>query len=162
VLDGECPAHPKPVEVPAKLKARLAELSAELERRKGPTMGTSERDELAEVVCDQFGQYCHHLGNPDDKVPGGCPDCWGHAKAAATVILAAGYRKPEVVESAGDLDALPVGSVVLSKLDGEPGLAFQRGPAHWWMVASGNPIRESVFLFQNGNAEVTILHGGDR
>jgi hypothetical protein len=31
----ECPAHPKPVEVPAEFKAKLAELTAELEKRKG-------------------------------------------------------------------------------------------------------------------------------
>lgn len=32
---------------------------------------------------------------------------------AAEKILAAGYRKPRVIETAADLDALPVGSVVL-------------------------------------------------
>lgn len=55
VVDDECPVHPKPVEVPAEFKARLAELSAELERKKGTTM--SGQSEWGECACvEAFGQ----------------------------------------------------------------------------------------------------------
>lgn len=62
----------------------------------------SERDELAEIIQD-CGEY----------IPGSHADDYVSPNKAADAILAAGYRKPRIITTAEELDALPVGSVVL-------------------------------------------------
>jgi hypothetical protein len=103
IFEDECPAHPKPVEVPAEFKARLAELTAELERRTGPTMSASERDELEPPKDDLFWVILGHPW-PGGAFHGKCPGCERvitagpnspeHAEHLRDAILAAGYRKP--------------------------------------------------------------------
>jgi len=57
----------------------------------------SERDELAEELAAAYGES---PSSADDD--------------AADAILAAGYVKPRTITTVEELDALPIGSVVLS------------------------------------------------
>jgi hypothetical protein len=77
----------------------------------------SARDELAETIGGCMGQW---------EVPGNL-DEW---EMIADAILAAGYSKPRTITTVEDLDALPVGTVVLSdayrRHVGDWQVAFQR------------------------------------
>jgi hypothetical protein len=66
----------------------------------------SARDELAEIIQD-CGEY----------IPGSHADDYVSPDKAADAILAAGYSKPRTITTAEELDALPVMSVVLDRLD---------------------------------------------
>jgi hypothetical protein len=83
-------------------------------------MMSNERDELANVIV----QHPWLRGHTVEWPKGYCPTCRkpieaghnspAHAEHIADAILAIGYRKPAVVTTAEELDALPVGSVVLT------------------------------------------------
>jgi hypothetical protein len=69
-----------------------------------PTKATTQRDELA-AMRGELQDLVGDAAERDD-------DDW--FMDAANAILAAGYRKPRTVTTVAELDALPVGSVVLS------------------------------------------------
>lgn len=81
-------------------------------------MPTSDRDELANLVNEAYWAR------------------WGGAvlmppssgdRQSADMILAAGYRKARTIATVEELDALPVGSVILDS-DGD---AWQRSTSGW-------------------------------
>lgn len=72
----------------------------------------SERDELAHILDVQGAQVgdCGHEPGEADDCENGCRELLlGYADA----ILAAGYRKPRVVSTVEELEALPVGSAIV-------------------------------------------------
>jgi hypothetical protein len=77
---------------------------------------SNERDELAKI-----------LGRDDLYNDSGCCD-WIVVDSAAEAILAAGYRKLRTVTTAEELDALPVGSVVLDNI----GDAWTKTDVDFW------------------------------
>lgn len=91
-------------------------------------MSNTERDELAEVIRDTDLLGCGCCGASTEVQVG--PDEWDVAypareEALAIKLLTAGYRKPRTITTVEELDALPVGSVVLYN-----GRAFQHYPAY--------------------------------
>jgi len=74
---------------------------------------STARDELQDLIDDTA------VGSRFDGVGVSNPD------VIADSILAAGYRKPRTITTVEELDALPVGSVVL-----HDGRAFQHYPAY--------------------------------
>ena len=94
----------------------------------------TERDELERLMAEGFA---------DDPY------------AIADAILAAGYRKPREVTTPAELDALPVGSVVL---DGW-GTAYQKeadddGDTYW------SCFEGIIYHFKTFHGPVTLLHEG--
>ena len=104
--------------------------------REGERGMSTERDELARKIVDVVrsgmaeGQITRRIRNLLDN-----------------------YRKPRVVTTAAELDALPVGSVVLplGKFT-----AWQKGPSESWYVCGGMLVRESAELLYFGT-EWTVL-----
>lgn len=88
------------------------------------------RDELAEIIYDAWREE-----EPRDS-----------ADIATAAILAAGYHKPRTITTSDELNALPVGSVVLYR-----DRAFQHYPAHpapfdeyqQWKCADGGFVRST-------------------
>lgn len=81
----------------------------------------SARDELALIlVNNQRARY----DLPPRSTTAHCSEsCWAEVDA----ILAAGYRKTRTITSADELDALPVGSAVLSET-----IAYQKHDDDDW------------------------------
>jgi hypothetical protein len=97
------------------------------------------RDELKKVI------YTSRRNNTqvdlrDDRRLQGSQLAW--AGYAADAVLAAGYRKPRIITTAEELDALPVGSVVrMSGTSEDARVAVKDGT--WkseseWFVADGD------------------------
>lgn len=110
----------------------------------------SDRDELAAMVGESI----------QEKLLDDCPDYWPDTKewgeSIADAILAAGYRPPaRVITTQGELDALPVGSVVA--LHGADDVCIYTGGGEW--KATGAPdlfgITASVL------SPVTVLREGN-
>lgn len=114
---------------------------------------STERDELA-AMRGELAELTADAAERDD-------DDW--MTEAADAILAAGYRKPRTITTTEELDALPVGSVVLRN-----GRAFQRyklqpdvfGEFQEWKCADGGFVRSS----KDGSSilPATVLHEGGR
>jgi hypothetical protein len=115
---------------------------------------STERDELAgELSGWPIGQgyYGTQIGIDD-------------AQALAATLVDAGWTKPATVTTAEELDALPVGSVVLD----EQGEVYKRvsdedgyrcdGPHNW--RSNGCYYAEYELIEMRGS--VTVLHRGDR
>jgi hypothetical protein len=103
---------------------------------------SNERDELSELIFEQ--DVCQHKGD---------------ARDVADAILAAGYRRPQQVTTVEELDALPVGSVVLSEEvthhEGGWALAYQRWQdGDWHRGARSGSTHPDNFL------PATALHVG--
>ena len=73
-------------------------------------------------------------------------------------LIAAGYRKPRTVTTAAELDALPVGSVVLDK-DGDPWQSI-RNSGLWWCTDPGIEYGFEATELLNDFGPATILHEG--
>lgn len=113
---------------------------------------SAERDELArdifiadnwrfdlEVIEEQWKRAPHQ---PDFR----------YAHAIASALIAKGYRRPRTVTTVEELDALPIGSVVLDR----SGKAWHSlGTREWWVggvtIRGGHP-RELL--------PATVLHVG--
>lgn len=123
-------------------------------------MGT-ERDELARAIYDGLHHedsdvYADAIGGDlDDVIVDGRVDLL----AVADMLLAAGYRKPRVVTTAEELDALPVGSVVLDD-EGDPWHKQEDpdGSGAIWRVP-GSLLLESIDLV-GCYPTLTVLHEG--
>jgi hypothetical protein len=77
---------------------------------------------------------------------------WYDCVKAADAVLAAGYRKPATVATPEELDALPVGSVVLHSR----GVVWQkRGLRGRWYVAGSTGSNANVPYLP-----ATVLHRG--
>jgi hypothetical protein len=116
---------------------------------------SNERDELALILVNtQRARY----DLPPRETTDHCSEtCW----AEVVAILAAGYRKPKVVTTAEELDALPVGSVVLH--NGRAFQHYQAYPAPFdeyqkWKCGDGGFVRST----KDGSSilPATILHEG--
>ena len=80
---------------------------------------TIERDELAAIISQP------------EKVDHGPLSCGPNSTFAGRVadaIIAAGYRKSRTITTAEELDALPVGSIVL---DGDPDALLKIHGGNW-------------------------------
>ena len=104
----------------------------------------SERDELAGII---------YMGSD-----------LAEAKAArlADDVIAAGYRKPRTVTTAAELDALPVGTVVLVKQPEDVrGYSYQQGPSGRWYGAAASIGALAIQLMFPGST-ATVLHEGEK
>jgi hypothetical protein len=79
----------------------------------------------------------------------------GHVKATASDILAAGYRKPRTITTAEELDALPVGSVILDPI----GLSLHKNAFTGWCASNG--AKEiTADMLAHESLPATVLHEG--
>jgi len=110
------------------------------------------RDELAGTILATRHMKALHLETAAEIVT--------HvAGGVADALLAAGYSKPRAITTVEELDALPVGSVVLRN-----GRAFQHYPAHpapfgeyqQWKCGDGGFVRST----KDGSSilPATVLH----
>lgn len=114
-----------------------------------------ERDELA-----------HDIPTWEDLPFGGGDDYVkldaNAAHAIAGVLIEKGWRKPRTVTTTAELDALPVGSVVLVKQPEDVrGYSYQRGPSGRWFGAAASIGALSHQLMFPGST-ATILFEGAR
>lgn len=100
------------------------------------------RDELAAVIVAAYGE-----GNEE------CPCVQDFDVADA--ILAAGYRKPRTITTAEELDALPLGSVILDQV----GLSLHRNAFTGWCSSNGAKEIPMDMLMQEA-LPATVLHEG--
>ena len=94
---------------------------------------------------------------PCGRVVHAGPNSPDHAQHLRDAILASGYSKPRTVNAAADLDALPVGSVVLDG-DGDP---WKKRLDGLWL--SGGMAEDSETVFWCGptpDRHPTVLHEG--
>jgi hypothetical protein len=91
-----------------------------------------ERDELAKLA---FVADNHVTGDPhaEWEVLGKNPKYVGYVYEIADAILAAGYRKPRTITTVEELDALPVGSVILDPA----GLSLHKNEFTGWCASNG-------------------------
>ena len=75
----------------------------------------------------------------------------------ADAILAAGYRKPRVVSTAAELDALAVGSVVLDA-DGDAWQERGYADLNWCCTTYGRNFGMSAANLLDKFGPVTLLH----
>ena len=102
------------------------------------------REELAEIIQD-CGEY----------IPGSHADDYVSPDKAAEAILAAGYRKPRTVTTVEELDALPLGSVILDQV----GLSLHRNAFTGWCSSNGAKEIPMDMLMQEA-LPATVLHEG--
>lgn len=64
------------------------------------------------------------------------------------------------IDTAEQLDALPVGSVVLATRDDNgDSIAYQKGPTGaWWGVATSRPLKPTAFRTVLAIATMRVLH----
>lgn len=107
----------------------------------------SARDELLGTLSNTI---CNASNYPDKAVPhllGG--DMSKVIDKTADAILAAGYRKPRIITTAEELDALAEGVVLLDKYGAANQLALERiteGPADRFWDTTGHDRNSSVAL----------------
>lgn len=107
---------------------------------------STERDILAGRINAAIEEW-------DDAEPGKyAAHVAGHV---ADAILAAGYRKTRTISTVEELDALPVGSVVL---DGS-GLSLHRNEFTGWGASNGTKnISNEMFRQEMEVFPITVLH----
>lgn len=117
----------------------------------------SERDELGGVLSNTVCNASNYARPVQPHILGS--DMSVVLDKTADAILAAGYRKPRTVTTAEELDALPVGSVVLDHA--QPPCAWQKdGDGIWWFaMAHYRQGKDSARLAAQING-VTVLHRG--
>lgn len=99
----------------------------------------NQREELAAIIRQEHGY-------PASKL--------------ADVLLAAGYRKPRIVSTTDELDALPLCSIVMN--NGSNPHAWQKrtdlyvGDA-WYLTSDTDYGMDSYAVFEDG-ATATVLH----
>lgn len=78
-----------------------------------------------------------HAAYPDDG--------WLNSKAVAASLTASGFRKPRTITTVGELDALPVGSVAVTRIDEviSKRLMPNEGRQSWWAMAGTAEYFES-------------------
>lgn len=106
------------------------------------TNAPTERDELAEVVCEAL-----------EKGPGIYDTSWHEDCAMADVILAAGYRKPRTVTTVEELNALAVGSIIL---DSDPDAMLKEEDG--WRSLLVPDVKLKSFTI---SLPATVLHEGN-
>lgn len=111
----------------------------------------NERDDLAKLLM-----YHPWLESHEGLYAGHCPECPGrriyggynspnHADHLADAILTAGYStRRRTVTTEAELDALPVGSVVLDPI----GISLHRNPFTGWCASNGAKEVEGEFLLE--------------
>jgi hypothetical protein len=104
-------------------------------------MSNEQRDELAKVIISAYGE--------DSEAECPCEQDLDLADA----ILAAGYRKPRTVTTAEELDALPVGSVILDPA----GLSLHKTEFTGWRASNGVKNIGPAMLEQEA-LPATVLH----
>lgn len=115
------------------------------------TRSQQARAELTRIIMSPEGF---------DDGPASCGPNEVYAARTADAVLAAGYRKPRTITTTEELDALPVGSVVLRN-----GRAFQRFAPHRvnafyeykaWQCTDGGFVRST----KDGSSilPATVLH----
>lgn len=117
---------------------------------------STERDELAKAIFIADNHKAPEVAADEFDERGPNTD---YTFAIAAALLAAGYRKPRVVTTAEELDALPVGSVVLDD-EGDPWHKQEDpdGSGAIWRVP-GSLLLESIDLV-GCYPTLTVLHEG--
>jgi len=110
----------------------------------------SARNDLAEVVSDEIGYECRHLGTPDESVPGSCPDCWEMGLKVADQVISSGYRKLRAVTTVKSIRNLPALTIVVYD-DMENG-----GPLQTYVVPDDGTV-----MFKDGEDFHLLTFGGD-
>lgn len=105
---------------------------------------STERDELVNIYIETLNEG---HGVVSRTVQG---------NRAADAILAAGYRKPRMITTTEELDALPVGSAVRSAMGGFYVKDKDMGnPSDTWWSAAGSAAE---FLTSRISLPATVLH----
>jgi len=78
-----------------------------------------------------------------------------HYEAMADAILAAGYVKPRVITTTEELDALPIGSVILDPI----GISLHKNAFSGWRASNGAKEISAGMLRQEA-LPATVLHEG--
>ena len=112
---------------------------------------TTEREQLADAIADAIaGTLGEVAGIFDTSID--------EDLKMADAILAAGYRKPRTVTTVEELDALPVGSVVLD----DSGLSLHRNEFTGWCASNGaKNISNEMFEQEMEAFPMTVLHEGN-
>ena len=113
---------------------------------------SNERDELADVIAHSSMRMASKgvIRYSADGYP-----VYQADEMAANAVFNAGYRKPAVVTTAEELDALPTFSVILDA-DGDSAQKDQEG--RWWYWAGHRSVETSAIL---PCGAATVLHRGD-
>lgn len=98
----------------------------------------NERDELAEIV----GNSLVTRNSP---------------KQTADEILAAGYRKPRTITTVEELDALPVGTIIL---DSDPDACMKVEGGRWRSIDDPEETFSTSGI--SGSLPATVMHEGTR
>ena len=113
---------------------------------------TTERDELADLIETAVEDPIYNAG---DVPPSLTPMV---ASAAADAVLAANYRKPRTVTTVEELDALPVGSVILGKWLAQK---WADPDGEMWHIAGKGMYWDLEQMVQRVCLHATVLHEGD-
>jgi hypothetical protein len=128
---------------------------------------SNERDELARAI----GNAIIESIDPDVHYAAyGTSDLFATVDGefslikVADAILAAGYRKPEVVTSAEELKALPVGSIIDAENGGPAQIRNYYGSSQRYIeyVYSDDDRAHSEDHFAEFMGKATVLYRGDR
>ena len=109
----------------------------------------SERDELRGTISNIICNASNYTRRAQPYLLGS--DMSDVLDKTADAILAAGYSKPRTITTAEELDALPIGSVILSETyrhyaDGTL-ISFQRNQdGHWYRGARARDTHPDNFL----------------
>jgi hypothetical protein len=117
----------------------------------------SERDELRLSLLSLGGSISACWSRLDVAGPFDQEKAESAIDAAAEVILAAGYRKPRTITTAEELDALPVGSVLLD-VDGNTSRKFHGG----WRTTVVEPDGSAWLsdCMEDADMPATVLYEG--
>ena len=110
----------------------------------------NERDELSYCISAALGSVCGIYDTTEDE-----------DREMAALLIDNGYRKPRTVTTAAELDALPVGSVVL---DNEGDVWQHRGYAayQWCNTTGGRNSGLDTSEFAADCLPATVLHEGEK
>lgn len=101
----------------------------------------SARDELKQVIVGYFGPT---LAINSYKTPQQQDD------ELTDAILAAGYRKPRTIATTEELDALPVGAVLLSSELNPWQIDNDEDGERWYVANADTYFTSEIFMRQRG------------
>ncbi|MEW1813253.1 hypothetical protein AB0284_21430 [Pseudarthrobacter phenanthrenivorans] len=108
----------------------------------------TQRDELADEITGwQVSDGYYGQTIPSDV-----------AREIADHLTELGYRKPRTVTTAAELDALPVGSVILDADQGP----WQKVAPTYWAFPDSTSWYGSQHIAENDFLPATVLHEGEK
>jgi len=107
----------------------------------------SDREELATVISRTPHIRALHLELPSSIV--------SHlADGIIDAVLASGYRKPRVVTTIAELDALPAGAMIL---DSDPDCCVKNDRERWYSLAGSEESYSSAHIVDSLPATVLYV-----